>query len=332
MSADDRSASRSADLRSRKAARAKDKITQASEKARHPVNVRPVTVRGNMAGTPGKRRTQSNVRKKYYYTLNTTGAEVRLPAFPILHAGWRLLSGGLVIVLLVGIWAMYSSSTFQVGSLKIVGAKRIAPADINTSLDLEGASILDVIPDQVKEGLLAAYPDIEEASIQVGLPANVVIRIKERQPVVAWQQNGETRWIDQAGMIFPVRGDVPELVNVQAEGNPPAPRPAEEEKPAALPNPKPKAPQPFINQDLLVAIQKLSVQAPSGTPVLYDPRYGLGWNDPQGWKVYYGMDIENMDLKLEQYKVIVTDLGKRGIQPKMISVEFPHAPFYRLEP
>src|SRR5512133_3465038 len=67
--------SRSSDLRSQRAVRSKDRITQASERARHPVNVRPVTVRGNMAGTNAKRRTQGNVRRKTYYTLNTAGAE-----------------------------------------------------------------------------------------------------------------------------------------------------------------------------------------------------------------------------------------------------------------
>jgi len=331
------SSPRSSELRSQRAVRSRDRINQASDRARHPVNVRPVTVRGNMAGSNAKRRTQGNVRRKMYYSLNTAGAEVRLPAFPILQGGWKLASGALTIILLACIWAMWSAPTFQVDTIKVNGVQRIPAAEINTALDLEGVSILEVMPDQVKEDLLVAFPDIATASVQVGLPAGVAIRVKEREPVLAWHQNDETRWIDKDGFIFPARGDSSTLVNVQSEGDPPGlAKPADEnaDKPEVITpeDLKPKVASQYIQPELIAAIQKLSGQAPTGTAILYDPRYGLGWIDPKGWKVYYGTQIENMDLKLNQYAVIIEDFAKRGIQPTMISVEYPHAPFYRTEP
>jgi cell division protein FtsQ len=290
-----------------------------------------------MAGSAAKRRTQGNVRKKTYYSLNTAGAEIRLPAFPNLRGGWKTASGALSLILLACIWAMWSAPTFQVDTIKVNGVQRIPAAEINTALDLEGISILEVMPDQVKQDLLAAFPDIATASVQVGLPAGVLVRVKEREPVMAWQQNGETRWIDKDGFIFPARGDSSSLMNVQSEGDPPAPADPEEKKPAedavvTIADIKPKAAGPYIQPALIAAIQKLSGQAPTGTSILYDPRYGLGWNDPKGWQVYFGTQIDNMDLKLNQYAVIIDDFSKRGIQPVMISVEFPLAPFYRTEP
>ncbi len=68
-----------------------------------------------------------------------------------------------------------------------------------------------------------------------------------------------------------------------------------------------------------------------GIDLLYNPEYGLGWQDPHGWKVYFGTNIEDIDQKLAQYSVIIEALAARNIQPVLISLEFLHAPFYRLE-
>jgi cell division protein FtsQ len=342
---DRRQANRATQVRTRRSGTIEQRGAQAADRVKNPVSMPPVMTRGRvtgMAALPGTRkRQQSNVRRKYYYALNTSGAEVRLPAIPQIQLGWRLLSGILSIVLLVGIWAMWSTSMFQVEKVRVVGAKRIPTADINTAAGLEGLSILEADPTQLKKDLQLAFPDLATISIQVGLPADVVVRVTERAPILAWQQGSDTKWIDQNGFAFPMRGTEPGLVTIQAEGNPPGPAADPKEalpaantsSTAATGSVKVEAqPKPFLTPEMINPILKMSKQVPEGSPVLYDPRYGLGWNDPtQGWKVYIGMDLENMDLKLSQYKAIVDDLNKRGIHPVMISVEFPHAPFYRLE-
>jgi hypothetical protein len=99
---------------------------------------------------------------------------------------------------------------------------------------------------------------------------------------------------------------------------------------AAAQNNKPSG--PFLSKDMITAIEKISKKAPADTPILYDPQYGLGWYDTQGCKVYFGMDTGSVDVKLQQVQTITDDLSKKGIHPTMISVEFPNAPFYRLEP
>ncbi|HEY3344545.1 MAG TPA: FtsQ-type POTRA domain-containing protein [Anaerolineaceae bacterium] len=341
---------RSAALRSQRSQREHERVSQASERARNPSTMPPVMSRGSMAGAPGTRRkaTQTNVRRKVYYSLGASGAEVSLPSITMLRPSWRLLSGAMAIVLLAAIWAMWSTAMFQIGKINVIGVKRIPQAEISKAVDLEGVSILQANPDELQQALQDSFPDLSKASVQVGLPASVVVRVQERQPLINWQGDKQTVWVDASGMAFPPRGEPSGLIAVKAVGTPPAPpstpsgdtaagsssAPAPTATPVATPlapDLKPAA-HPFLTADLISAIQKLSGQAPAKTAILYDARYGLGWKDPKGWTVYFGSNMDSMDLKLEQYKVITGELAKQKIVPAMISVEFPHAPFYRLEP
>jgi hypothetical protein len=235
----------------------------------------------------------------------------------------------------VAAWAMWNADAFKIETVRVVGAKRVAPAEINLAASLSGLSILQADPVKLAEDLASAFPSLKTINVQVGLPADVVVRVTERQPALAWQIGEDLKWIDQEGYTFPAGNDEPNLVLVQAQGDPPS-----EKVPDASASDnitleeltkKPK-PKPYLPPEMIEPIIKMSKLVPEGSPVLYDPKYGVGWNDPQqGWKVYVGMDLKDVDLKLEQYQVISADLARREIHPIMISVEYPHAPFYRLE-
>ncbi len=345
------SSKRSSNLRSQRSEQEQERISQAADRARHPSNMPPVMSRQSMAGAPGSRRksAQTNMRRKVYYSVGNSGTEVRLPAMPILRPSWRILSGLMVVGLMAAVWAMWSSAMFQIDKVSIQGAERIPHDEITTALNLVGESVLKANPADLEQTLYTSFPDMAKASISVGLPASVAVRVQERQPIIAWQGEKDTLWIDADGMAFTPRGNVDGLIIVQAKGNPPAPAAATPEDaesassgkgtatptPVATPIALPDQPQParaFITADLIAAIQKLSSQAPANTPIMYDTHYGLGWKDPQGWVVYFGSNVTNMDLKLQQLKVITGELANEQIVPTMISVEFPQAPFYRLEP
>ena len=70
---------------------------------------------------------------------------------------------------------------------------------------------------------------------------------------------------------------------------------------------------------------------PEGNTLNYDPQYGLGWRDPQGWLIYFGKDISNIDMKLAEYETIIAELQAKNLRPALISIEYLYAPFYRLE-
>ena len=86
----------------------------------------------------------------------------------------------------------------------------------------------------------------------------------------------------------------------------------------------------IISAEMVQAILTLSKQAPVDTIILYDSEHGLGWQDPQGWKVYFGSSPEDMELRLTMYEVMVALFKERGITPVLVSLEYLHAPYYRL--
>ncbi len=47
----------------------------------------------------------------------------------------------------------------------------------------------------------------------------------------------------------------------------------------------------------------------------YDPQYGMGWQDPRGWSVYFGQNIQDIPMKLVIYQSIVDTFIRQGIQP-----------------
>jgi hypothetical protein len=87
---------------------------------------------------------------------------------------------------------------------------------------------------------------------------------------------------------------------------------------------------PFITQEMVSAVLTLAKFAPEDTPLLYDGLHGLGWKDPRGWDVYFGT-ADEISVKLQVYGAVVGRLLADGIQPALISVEYAHAPFYRME-
>jgi hypothetical protein len=319
--------------------------TQKPRAARYVVPSRPVVIRGRVSPLPVQKPLTNKARRQYKIALSTPGAEVRLPSISLGHPGWRILSGLVVVCMLAAIYAFYDLPQFQFGSAKVTGAKRVTAVDISAVLKTDGMPAFQAKPQELAASLRAAFPEFSKVAVTIGLPASLKVAVVERQPVIAWVQGENTLWIDRGGYAFPSRGDAGvTLINVQAEGNPPsaaatASTPATPSTSQPSPIPAPASPaslaansgRPFLSHDLVSAILELGAQAPEGTPVVYNPSYGLGWNDTQGWQVYFGSSLTDMDMKLAEYKAIVQQLTQQGIKPVMISVEFPHSPFYRLE-
>jgi hypothetical protein len=174
---------------------------------------------------------------------------------------------------------------------------------------------------QIEYNITAAFPDIDAVQVDITLPAQVVVTVSERQPVAAWQQAGQTFWVDAQGYAFPPRGLVEGLVTVSAAGAPPASDNLDMSRTIGA--------RRLLSVEMAVALMTLSSHVPQGSTLIYDPRYGLGWTDPRGWQTYFGNSGDSIAVKLQLYQSIVDNLVKQGVKPTLISVEYPDAPFYR---
>lgn len=312
----------------------------------------PVLVRGALPSQPaGTRQKSGRARRRYDVPISSVpGAEVRLPALPQVRLGWRLVSFLLVGLLGFALYQIWNSPDFKVEAPEVHGLKRLSKQEVTAVLDVSGEPVFTLDSNRLEHELLAAFPEISAAEVQVSLPASVVVTVTERMPVLTWQEEGQALLVDAEGMAFPVRANGPEVPQpvVQALSPPPLLLAAPVQDPlqasvagvnlpgvslpggASIGTQAPAlAAQPFLTPEMVNAILSLAGRAPQGTTVVYEEMHGFGWQDPRGWVVYFG-DDRDVDMKLNVYQALVDRLLAEEIVPALISVEHVHNPYYRL--
>ena len=311
------------------------KIKPPASSRRHKIEAKsqpPVMVRGSFADLPLQKRrsSKSKARKRYDLTLNVPGAEMRLPSLPMVAVGPRLLSGLLAAGLIAMLYFLWTSSMFQVGKVEINGLQRLTSQDINTVLDVSGERIFTLNPDQLEEKLKVAFPEFSSASVRIVFPSQVVATVEERSPILAWKQDGRTQLVDANGVAFPQRtlAEITPAIVVEASGSPLGA--GETASSVSVESGVAVTTTQLLPVEMVSGIISMSAVAPQNTPLVFDKEHGLGWKDTQGWDVFFG-DIRDVDLKLRIYQALVKQLAKEKVNPVLISVEYVHTPYYRLE-
>lgn len=302
----------------------------------------PVMVRGGMSGMAFGRVANSRLqkqrapRRRIDVPLRSTGAEIRLPSIPFIQAGWRSISLLMVIMLSACLFLMWKAPMFQVNAVEADGLKRLTVNDLYAVMGTTGKSVFALDPNALRQALSQAFPEFSKISVRINLPASVKVVVTERQPVIDWTQDGVETWVDGEGVAFPPRGTVETpLVQVEGYGTAPSETPASSAEGAEAPGiPMMQTiskPAMKLSSEMVSAILALGAKMPADTVLVYDSERGLGWNDPNGWEVFFGDENQDMEMKLVVYQALVERLKNDGIQPALISVEYIHAPYYRME-
>jgi hypothetical protein len=289
-------------------------------------NVRSETPRVSPAVSRSRFRARYDVAMlPSHGRASATAAHLQAPSIsmPKIEFGPRWFSMLLVIACVAALYFYVTEPVFLAQEAVIEGNLRLTAQDINSVLGIANQPAALLNPAQIEYNILAAFPEISGAYIQVDFPAKVTIMVAERQPVAAWVQDGQTVWVDAQGYAFPPRGLVQGLATVTAAGAPPTP--------TNLNLAQTIGARPFLTSELSAAVATLSPHVPAGAALVYDPHYGLGWSDPRGWQAYFGHNDGDMTMKLQVYQTLVDTLAARGVQPSLISVEFPGSPFYRVK-
>ncbi len=263
-----------------------------------------------------KQRRARHPRKRYDLSLPVElGAEIRLPAIPVVRPGPRALS----FVLLAGcvglIVVLFRAPTFRVAQAAVAGNRILSDGQLRSIAAVDGESVFLVDPKAVLERLLA-YPEVAAAESAMRWPNRVELEVVERQPMAVWTDAGRPWWISADGIAYAPHGEWPGVVEVVSETQ----VLAISEDPLA----------PAISIEVLQAAAVLNTLIPEANPLQFDPTRGLGFEDPRGWSAYFGMGGD-MVVKVRMYAALAADLTARGIQPALVSVEDAAAPYYRLE-
>jgi cell division protein FtsQ len=283
----------------------------------------PVLVRGGVYGVPMPQRQKTKARRRKDVALNVPGAEIRLPSLPAIQFGWRALSGFLALMLAGMLYYAWYAPYVQVQRADISGLNRLNEDEINLVLGISGQPIFLMDPKTMETLLKDNYPEFTSVDVRVEFPNKVHVKVEERQPILLWKQDDNSVMVDASGFAFPIRESnetAPTLV-VEANDSPSV-------KPSITNADVTQA--RFMDVDMVSAIVSMSAVVPANIPILYDQQHGLGWKDKRGWDVFFG-DAQDIDMKLSVYQALVKKLKQEKIEPVLISVEFVHAPYYRLE-
>ncbi len=274
-----------------------------------------------------QRRYDIGMSTPYGRTGNFNSPKVKNPAssfsMPHIEFGPRWVSLLISVFCAASLYMLFNMSLFIVSNVDIVGNNRVDVNEIVNNLGAMGQPTVLLNPTQIEYNILASFPDISNVQVAVNLPASITVTIIEREPITAWVKDGQVVWVDAQGFAFPPRGSIEGLTTVTANGDPPTP--------AELDVTQKIGARPFLTTDLSSAIVTLSPYVPQGAALVFDPKYGLGWSDPRGWKVYFGHSNGDTAMKLKVYQSMLDFLSAKSVQPSLISVEFPGAPFYRVE-
>jgi len=285
-------------------------------------------------------------RRLYNVSLDATqGMEMSLPALPRLIISWRLVSFIFVGLLGYALYYFWESPTFRVDAPQISGLNRLTANEVNSALELVGEPVFMLDAATIEAALKEAFPEFSSAQVQIKLPNSVAITVTERVPVLTWSKEGESFLVDDQGMTFPVRSTIPagSYPVIEASGDPPQVILSPEKNVTLrdetiskitgilLPQLSPRdQTKPLISSGMVEAALLLAKQAPTGAKLIYDPVHGLGWTDRRGWNVYLG-DEQDIATKILVYRAIMERLKGGEARPSMISVEYLHAPYYRIE-
>ena len=276
----------------------------------------------NGRGAPGARSTRS-ARRRFQVALLPVAPDAELGGISLSRPqlGKRLPSFLVVALLATLIYFAFNTPQLRVTQAQVIGNQMLSPEEITSSLAIAGQPIFLIIPGKLETNLRRNFPEITSAKVTVAFPNVVSVYLNERKPVIRWAQGGSYTWISEDGVAFRPRGDKPELISVVAASAPPT---------EGNVSPDPLTPAPFISADMVQAIKGLAGHVPPGVTLLYDPSFGFGWDDPRGWRVYFGTNASDVELKMRVYDSLVNSLTQRGIRPVMINVTYPTAPYYRM--
>lgn len=229
--------------------------------------------------------------------------------FSLLHSRrWRSSHYVALLLAIMGAIALefgFIDTTFDIVRPVIKNNHYADTQQIIKEAHLTQQNIFTTNPDDVSLRLEAFIPQIEHASVSLGLPNKALITITEREPVVVYKLHGRDSWVDANGHIFPAaeqRSDLIHLIDEDGTASQDGQR---------------------IDADLIRSLEELSTSLADMKEFHFQAAYGLFFISSEGWRVYLG-DTKDLPNKLARWKSIHQQLLNENRPVKVIDLRFQH--------
>ena len=278
-----------------------------------PMVVSRYGVVGGAAVSAGHVRRQVRVTRGRYTEI--------VAALPTISLGWRTFSLTLSLLVIVILAALWYAPAFRVDVPEVHGTHYLEAERLAARLGVNGRPVVALSPADLAQRV-ETLPAVAHAKVSVSFPNRVVLAVQERQPMLVWQSGGKTWWVDAEGVAFlPVTDEAPKTaLTVQADAFPEG---VLETRPGEM---------HMLSAQQVQALQTLAHYLPAGTPLVYSRRYGLGWRAQEGWQVFVGRSLTQMDKRMKLYEALAAWLQTHGLKPAVVNVASLRAPYYRMEP
>lgn len=236
-----------------------------------------------------------------------------VPVQQVKERGWNIsvrLFSGLIAASLIAVLAIFfSSDVFFIHSIGVSGTDTMTPNEVFALADIAGSQIFQIDPAAVRANVLRS-PTLADARVTVGWGSPMVnIEVQERRPALVWDQAGVQVWVDVNGRVMRQRGDAPELLRVVIDDTSLGPPGAE------------------VEQQVVNSAIQLQALLPDAASLRYHPTNGMGYSDPRGWTVWFGVG-DDMDQRVRVYEALINQLQDQGIRPGAVYLINPDRPWY----
>ena len=234
----------------------------------------------------------------------------------------KVLSILLALGALMGVFMLHSEEEWFVyrEDVRFHNLIRMRGDELYQGLDLDGLNIFWVDPEAIRTNLLD-LPWVEDAQVDVSLPAMISVNVTEMTPAAVWVTNAGNYWLAMNGSALPIatleESALPELA---------LPQIVDSLQEARVIGDGPLAMDPQVLNSaltLMVAMPEL------GGSVRYNQSIGLNFPlpDPAVW-VYWG-DGFDIETKMENFAV-ARELVRKGEEPaQIVDVRLLDRPYVR---
>ena len=220
------------------------------------------------------------------------------------------MSGVLVLGFLFwSIYVLFSTPAFFVYGAQIEGNMAVTTREIYAASGIDSQSVFWISSAEVADRIMA-LPNIKSVAVSVSLPAEVAIKVVERQPELIWQTGESIWWVDQEGTIVPPKDDVAGMLRIIDDDQ------------------QPVEPGHQIDLNVIKGAQRLRLLAPDVSIIRYSRVNGLTVATPEGWPVFLGTGGE-INAKLVVLTTLLADLKERNITPAYIDMRNSLRPVYQ---
>ena len=214
------------------------------------------------------------------------------------------------LVLLATVAALvytFRSFDFFVYAADIDNVRYTSSTEAYEQTGIDGKSIFFVDPTAVRKRMLT-MPHVRDAEVSIALPAKIHIAVQEREPVVLYQVQGDSMWIDLEGFISPAADQREGLVKLVDDA-------AAASQGGA------------IDPALLDAVRRITQNLPEVSTFRYQEPFGLFFFSPEGWQVNLG-SAERMEEKLATWEAMRRQILKEGAPAQFVDLRY-ERPYWR---